>query len=56
MQRDMRVTLREAARTWDFDRLASARVVVPVAGKVKFGYPAATKRQKVKTSKSPNEG
>lgn len=44
VRRDMRVTLREAARTWDFDRLASARVVVPVAGKVKFGYPAAKQK------------
>ncbi|MBX3395333.1 MAG: hypothetical protein KF841_08190 [Phycisphaerae bacterium] len=38
VERDLRVMLREAARGWDFDRLPSVRVVVPVAGKVKFGY------------------
>lgn len=36
--RDLRVLLREAADDWDFDRLFSARVVVPVGGRVKFGY------------------
>lgn len=35
---DPRVLLREAANDWDFDRLFSARVIVPVGGKVKFGY------------------
>ncbi len=46
VKRDMRVTLREAARTWDFERLASARVVVPVAGKVKFGYPSTMRTKR----------
>lgn len=35
---DPRVLLREAANDWDLDRLFSARVVVPVGGRVKFGY------------------
>jgi hypothetical protein len=39
IERDMRVLLTEAARSWDFDRLYTARVLVPVGGKVKFGYP-----------------
>lgn len=43
--RDPRVMLREAAATWDFDRLPSARVVVPISGKVEFGYPAAGGRR-----------
>lgn len=34
---DLRVMLHEAARTWDFDRLVSARVVIPLFGKVRFG-------------------
>lgn len=39
IRRDLRVMLRQAAHGWDFDRLPSARVVIPVAGKIKFGYP-----------------
>ncbi|MFH1418150.1 MAG: hypothetical protein ABII12_07705 [Planctomycetota bacterium] len=45
IERDMRVMLTEAARGWDFDRLPTARVVVPVGGKVKFGYPDADKER-----------
>lgn len=48
VERDLRVMMREAARGWDFNRLPSARVVVPVAGKVKFGYEGV----KSKSSKS----
>ncbi len=44
IKRDLRVMLTEAARGWDFARLPSARVVVPIAGKVKFGYPSKKKR------------
>ncbi len=49
VRRDMKVMLTEAARAWDFDRLPTARVVIPRAGKVKFGYPKAAKSPK-KTS------
>jgi pimeloyl-ACP methyl ester carboxylesterase len=38
--RDLRVMLTEASRSWDFERLYSARVVVTYGGKVSFGYPA----------------
>ena len=38
--------LAEAAKGWDFDRLYSARVVVPVAGKARFGYPAVGAKRK----------
>lgn len=48
--RDLRVMLREAARAWDFDRLPSARVVIPVAGEVEFGYPDAA----IKPKKTPS--
>jgi pimeloyl-ACP methyl ester carboxylesterase len=50
VERDMAVMLAEAARGWDFDRLPVARAVVPLGGKVKFGYPTADK-QKTKKSK-----
>ena len=36
--RDLSVMLRESAESWDFARLPSARVIVPVGGKVRFGY------------------
>ena len=36
---DLRVMLVEAARSWDFDRLPQARLVIPVGGSVKVGYP-----------------
>jgi len=39
IQPDLRVMLTEAAKTWDFERLYVARLVVPIGGKVKFGYP-----------------
>ncbi len=38
IERDLRVMLREAASGWDFNRLPSARVVIPIAGDIKFGY------------------
>ena len=41
---DLRVILVEAARSWDFERLPTARVVVPVGGAVKFGYPVSGAR------------
>lgn len=34
---DPRVMLQEAGREWDFDRLATARIVVPLTGKVRIG-------------------
>ncbi len=43
IRRDLRVMLEEAARDWDFNRLYAARVVVPLGGKVKFGYPSKGK-------------
>jgi len=45
---DLRVMLEEAARSWDFDRLVSARVVVPLSAKVRFGLdskPAAHEKK-----------
>lgn len=42
---DLRVMLFEAARSWDFERLPTSRVVVPVGGTVKFGYPTAGGRR-----------
>jgi pimeloyl-ACP methyl ester carboxylesterase len=45
IERDLRVMLTEAARGWDFARLPCARVVVPIAGKVKFGYPSHKKKR-----------
>jgi hypothetical protein len=50
IKRDLGVMLTEAARGWDFDRLPVARAVVPLGGKVKFGYPTADK-EKPKKSK-----
>ena len=46
IERDMAVMLTEAARGWDFARLPVARAVVPLGGKVKYGYPAADKLPK----------
>jgi hypothetical protein len=54
IDRDMAVMLTEAARGWDFDRLPVARAVVPLGGKVKFGYPKADK-QPVKTKPDRKE-
>ncbi|MCB9854010.1 MAG: hypothetical protein H6819_12990 [Phycisphaerales bacterium] len=34
--RDLRVLLREAATTWDFDRLVSARVIIPRGRRIYF--------------------
>lgn len=34
--RDLRILLREAARTWDFDRLFSARVTIPRGKRIHF--------------------
>jgi DNA topoisomerase VI subunit B len=45
IKRDLSVMLTEAARGWDFQRLPVARVVIPLGGKVKFGYPTADKQQ-----------
>jgi len=39
VRRDPDVMLREAATEWDFDRLYTVRMVVPVGGKVRLGYP-----------------
>jgi len=52
IKRDPEVMLREAARGWDFDRLPVARVVVPVAGRVEFGYPS-DKKDRSKNAKKP---
>lgn len=52
IERDLEVMLREAARGWDFDRLPVARVVVPVAGRVEFGYPS-DKKDRPKSVKKP---
>ncbi len=46
IQRDLRVMLEEAARSWDFDRLYTARVVIPLGGKTKFGYPQKAKKRR----------
>ncbi len=46
--RHARVMLEEAAQSWDFDRLFTARVVIPLAGKVKFGYPPDKKGRRGK--------
>lgn len=55
IQPDLKVMLTEAAKTWDFERLYVARVVVPIGGKVKFGYPALPGEggQKAKPPKKP---
>lgn len=45
IRRDLRVMLTEAARSWDFARLPSVRVVVPIAGQVRFGYPSSKKER-----------
>ncbi len=42
VSRDLRVTLTEAARTWDFERLPCARAVISYAGSIEFGYPVIT--------------
>ncbi len=55
IERDMQVMLTEAARGWDFDRLPMARVVVPVGGKVKFGYPSTDKETKRRKRKGSRE-
>lgn len=36
--RDLRILLREAANDWDFDRLFSARVVIPRGARIQTGY------------------
>jgi len=53
IERDMKVMLTEAARTWDFARLPVTRVVVPRTGKVTFGYSKAAKLPKKAESGSP---
>ncbi len=56
IERDLKVMLTEAARTWDFDRLYTARVVIPVGGKAKLGYPSKNKdrdkKGRIKASKN----
>ena len=47
--------LSKAARGWDFDRLPTVRVIVPVGGKVKFGYPGADKEPKVRKRKGSRD-
>jgi poly(3-hydroxybutyrate) depolymerase len=57
VERDMKVMLTESARTWDFGRLPTARVVVPRTGKVKFGYAKAAKPQaKAAKRSAPSAG
>lgn len=46
IKRDLRVMLEEAARSWDFDRLYTARVTIPLGGKTKFGYPDQSKKRR----------
>ncbi|MBN2563907.1 MAG: hypothetical protein JXQ75_23580 [Phycisphaerae bacterium] len=55
VKRDMRVMLTEAAQGWDFDRLPVARVVIPVSGNVKFGYPNLSPDEDKKTKKKKDE-